>query len=288
MITNTTSSFSASSPPAPPLPQRPPIPPSPSASLAATLASLDGIDATARSVYRRARASGPAFADVAGAVRDVHTMLKHLRVEANDPDSLLNPSGAGGSGDGAASRTSVYARQLRPLIEDCDFELQQLDALLERYGKKEGEEGEMEDGVKDKIMDQRDRDMLALIRTRLANQKTNLNLFLNMVQLRNRDQGQRMLGDADADTKAEPPSPSLPPRPQAARTVEEDARLDDIKRKVDAVAERLFRKASSSRDGGPVREADEDMWLRFKRELEREGFSSTVLTRNKVSVKPFL
>lgn len=59
--------------------------------------------------------------------------------------------------------------------------------------------------------------------------------------------------------------------------------LDRIKDKVDEVAKRVF----SRRDSGF--EDDEDrVWKEFKAELEKEGFSSTVLKQHKVCLNDFL
>ena len=220
--------------------------------------SIAAVDANARNLYRRARASGPDFGEIATVVRSLHTVLKHLRVEAEDPDSLLNSN---------QRESSVYARQLTPIVEDCDFTLKQLDTILEKYGLVDSSGDDAERGQANatgngharaiKGMEDRERDMVALIRTKLANQKTNIDIFLDTVQLHN---------------------PSRAPRPLDLENTD-DRQLNSIKDKVDAIASRLFRRRGS----GANSENEEDMWQQFCSELVAEGFSSEVLRKNKVS-----
>lgn len=198
-----------------------------------TTVPIGAVDAIARALFRRAKTAGPEFADIATAVRRLHTVLKHLKAEAEDPDSLLN----------AGSSATVYARQLTPLVEDCDFTLKQLDTILEKYG-----------GVT--RLEERERDMVAMIRTKLANQKTNIDMFLDTIQLHNPGKAQRIVD-------------------------EQGGNLDDIKDKVDAIAARLF----ARRDSG-IGDDEEDLWQQFRSELEKEGFSKEVLRKNKVLFNP--
>ncbi|OLN87124.1 hypothetical protein CCHL11_08952, partial [Colletotrichum chlorophyti] len=196
--------------------------------------SLGTVDAFARTLFRRAKTAGLEFADVATAVRRLHTVLKHLKAEAEDPDSLLN-----------SDASSVYVRQLTPLVEDCDFTLKQLDTILEKYGE----------ATK---LEERQRDMVAMIRTKLANQKTNIDMFLDTVQLHNPSKAQRIVD-------------------------EQGGNLDDIKDKVDAIAARLF----ARRDSG-IGDDDEDLWQQFRVELEKEGFSKEVLRKNKEVLRAYI
>lgn len=196
-----------------------------------TFPNLGAVDAFASDLFRRAKAASPEFAEVATAVRRLHTVLKHLKVEAEDPDSLLNSSGA-----------AVYARQLTPLIEDCDFALKQLDTVLENYGRVDR-------------LEERERDMVDMIRTKLANQKTNIDMFLDTVQLHNPTKAQRIVD-------------------------EQGGNLDAIKDKVDTIAARLFARRDSGIGGD--HNDDEDLWQQFRTELEKEGFSREVLRKNKV------
>lgn len=225
--------------------------------------SIAAVDANARNLYRRARASGPDFGEIATVVRSLHTVLKHLRVEAEDPDSLLNSN---------QRESSVYARQLTPIVEDCDFTLKQLDTILEKYGLVDSSGDDAERGQANatgngharaiKGMEDRERDMVALIRTKLANQKTNIDIFLDTVQLHN---------------------PSRAPRPLDLENTD-DRQLNSIKDKVDAIASRLFRRRGS----GANSENEEDMWQQFCSELVAEGFSSEVLRKNKEVLRAYI
>lgn len=226
-----------------------------------SISSISAIAATARGLYRRAKISGPEFADVAPVVRALHTVIKHLRAEAEDPDSLLNSS---------QHESSVYARQLTPIVEDTDFTLKQLDTILEKYGSYPSDQGS-EDGDSPrrnranssvKRMEDRERDMVQLIRTKLANQKTNIDIFLDTVQLHNPTRQHQPVDLDRAD----------------------DKQMNDIKDKVDAVAARIFQRRARARlSGDAPDESHEDMWQQFRIELVKEGFSGDVLRKHKVS-----
>lgn len=230
-----------------------------------SVASISALAATARNLFRRAKISGPDFAEVAAVVRSLHTVIKHLRAEAEDPDSLLNSS---------QQESSVYARQLTPIVEDTDFTLKQLDTILEKYGSYpsdySNEDGEnvrrdMATAGKQQIED-RERDMVQLIRTKLANQKTNIDIFLDTVQLHNPSRQHRPVDLIHADDKQQ----------------------NSIKDKIDAVAQRLFQRRAKARAVGDIAdESEEEMWQQFWAELVKEGFSSDVLRKHKVSFRFF-
>ncbi|KAF6807668.1 hypothetical protein CSOJ01_08032 [Colletotrichum sojae] len=200
-----------------------------------TTIPIGAVDAIARALFRRAKTAGPEFADIATVVRRLHTVLKHLKAEAEDPDSLLN----------AGSSATVYVRQLTPLVEDCDFTFKQLDTILEKYGGADR-------------LEERERDMVAMIRTKLANQKTNIDMFLDTIQLHNPGKAQRIVD-------------------------EQGGNLDNIKDKVDAIAARLF----ARRDSG-IGDDEEDLWQQFRAELEKEGFSKDVLRKNKEVLRAYI
>jgi hypothetical protein len=207
--------------------------------------SIESVGALARGLYRKALTAGPDFTDIAAAVRALHTVLKHLRAEAEDPDSLLSLANYRANGE-----NSQYARQLTPIIEDSDFTLKQLDTIIGKYGNL-GESAE--EPRRPKQMESREKDMMALIRTKLANQKTNIDLFLDTVQLHNPVKSRGTLENAN------------------------DQQLEAIKDKVDAIATKLFQGKDSAGS-----EDEEELWQQFRVELEKSGFASHVLRRNKV------
>jgi len=231
----------------------------PNGSNTSTASSIESLDAFARQLYRRARTAGHAFAEIATVVRGLHTILKHLRVEAEDPDSLLNTSPTGDN------RNSLYARQLAPIVEDCDFTLKQLETILEKYGGSGDSADDTETSYTDggrraggrrgKEVEEREKDMIALIRTKLANQKTNIDIFLDTVQLHNPVKARRALQNTDAE------------------------QLDAIKDQVDEIATKLFH---NRRDATSGEEDEDELWQQFSTELEKAGFSSEVLRNNKV------
>lgn len=224
-----------------------------------SISYISSVAATARNLYRRAKISGPEFADIATGVRPLHSVLKHLRAEAEDPDSLLNSDGY---------ESSVYARQLTPIVEDTDFTLKQLDTILEKYGSYPSDGESPDNGRRErantsaKRMEDRERDMVALIRTKLANQKTNIDIFLDTVQLHNPTRQHKPVDLEHAD----------------------DQQMNKIKDKVDVVAARLFqRRARAAASGDAAQESEDQMWQEFWAELVKEGFSSDVLRKHKVS-----
>lgn len=131
-----------------------------------TVQYIDAVDALARNLYLRAKQSGLPFTDVADAVRNLHRILRHVRIEAADQDSLLN--------NADASSTSLYARKLSTHVESCGFALAELETLLGRYG----------DGRAIMAEDERLRDnKLFEMKQKLDDEQHGLDLFLDAVQL---------------------------------------------------------------------------------------------------------
>lgn len=225
-----------------------------------SVSPISAVAATARNLFRRAKISGPEFTDVAAVVRSLHTVIKHLRAEVEDPDSLLN---------GTQQESSVYARQLTPIIEDTDFTLKQLNTILEKYGSYPSDQsnGDGDTIQRERVtnsgnkMEDRERAMVQLIRTKLANQKTNIDIFLDTVQLHNPMRQHQPVDLERAD----------------------DRQMNAIKDKVDAVAARLFQRRARARLSGDAADDSEEMWQQFWAELVKEGFSGDVLRKHKVS-----
>lgn len=208
--------------------------------------SIESVDAFARQLYRRARNAGTDFVDLAIAVRNLHTALKHLDAEGKDPDSPLRQPSQG----------SVYARQLKSLVEDGDFALKQVNTLLERHGESTGNAQELGSGVARRDSDSAERARkIDLIRGDVISQTLKIDIFLDTVQLHNPAKTQRVLETADGQ------------------------QMDVIKNKVDTIANRLFRER---KDQSPVEVDEDELWQSFKSELEKEGFSPDVLRQNKV------
>ncbi|KAJ9150864.1 Nipped-B-like protein B [Pleurostoma richardsiae] len=231
----------------------------------ASASSIAAVDASARDLYRRARSLHPELTSVATVVRSLHTVLKHLRAEVEDPDSLLNSR---------QHETSVYARQLTPIIHDCDFTLGRLGTLLDRCGGGGGGGGgdrnlrcDASEGLAVQPRpsatgaDAEDHE-ITLIRTELENHTTNIDAFLNTVQLHNPTRSHASLDLDHADAR----------------------QLHAIKDKVDVIAARL----SNRRGSAGSSDADEDMWQQFRAELVSEGFSGDVLQKNKEILRAYI
>ncbi|KAI1093228.1 hypothetical protein F5B19DRAFT_154593 [Rostrohypoxylon terebratum] len=226
-------------------------PPAPGASVSASRilpTDIERVDAFARKLYKRARAAGPDLDEISTAVRSLHTVLKHLKFETEDPDSLLCVDGS-----------AVYARQLTPILEDSEFALKQLDTILEKkYGG--GEVGMQMDGERGwTMLESREKDMIGMIRSKLANQKLNIDMFLDTIQLHNPSKSRRMVDTNSAD-------------------------LDSIKDKVDVIAARICQRKNSNL----ADENEEEVWERFRDGLESAGFSREVLRKNQDVIRAYI
>ncbi|XDG00387.1 hypothetical protein ABKA04_000002 [Annulohypoxylon sp. FPYF3050] len=226
-------------------------PPAPGGSIPASRilpADIERVDAFARKLYKRARAAGPDLDEISTAVRSLHTVLKHLKFETEDPDSLLCVDGS-----------AVYARQLTPILEDSEFALKQLDTILEKkYG---GGDGSMQmDGEKGwTMLESREKEMISVARSKLANQKLNIDMFLDTIQLHNPSKSRRMVDTNSAD-------------------------LDSIKDKVDVIAARICQRKNSNL----ADENEEEVWERFRDGLESAGFSREVLRKNQDVIRAYI
>ena len=216
------------------------------------LAAIDHVDSFALKLFKRVRNAGSEFEDIAFVVQNLRTVLRHLRIEAGDPESLLN-----------ADDSTVYARQLRSIIEDCEFHLKQLDTIMEMHSGQPGGRDDVGSPTKHRTrmdgdmgwtMGSFERDKIDLIRQKLINEKLNIDIFLDTIQLHNPSKSRTMVDTSRAD-------------------------LDSIKDKVDAIAASICQRRDFV-----LNENEEDLWLRFRNELEREGFSKDVLRKNQVSL----
>ncbi|KAI0103829.1 hypothetical protein GGR51DRAFT_243619 [Nemania sp. FL0031] len=225
----------------------------------AIVASIDSLDAFSRKLYRRARNASSNFENAATVVRDLHTVLKHLKVEAEDPESLLN-------GDSSA----LYMRQLTPIIEDTEFAFKQLDTILEKYfdggSDTSGISGVSEHRVlvndSDKgwtMLDSVELEKIDLIRGKLASQKLNIHMFLDTIQLHNPSKSRQLVDTNSTD-------------------------LEAIKDKVDVIASRICQRQNS----GFSESEDDQLWEQFRDALEDDGFSKDVLRKNQDVLRAYI
>lgn len=201
----------------------------------------------ARRLYKQCRNAGGEYLEISREVRGLHTVLRHLKYEVEDPESILN------------RERNRYGRELAPIIGDCDYTLKQLDELLQKYGRL----GREKDGSGKRLWDQirfgsAEMDELGSLRMKLINHKTSITVFLDTIQLH---ESGRM--SATLDVHGE--------------------QLDAILDKVDKVAARMGNRMDG---GGSVLttydDDDKEVWKQFRRELVAEGFSSDVLMAHKV------
>ncbi|KAK5994439.1 hypothetical protein PT974_04913 [Cladobotryum mycophilum] len=197
---------------------------------------IDAVDAYARTLFVRAKQSPtPSIAsDVSLAVQQLHLALRHLRIEAADPDSLIN-----------SDHGDTYSRQLKPIIDGSESALRLLEHILDRYG-----------AVGDHVIDGMS-EGVAAAKSKLAHEKTVIDVFLDLVQL-------------DHVSNAAVVDGSQPG-------------LEAIKDKLDIVAQRLF-----ARRGNGMADDDDSLWQDFRTELEKEGFSSKVLREHKDVLRAYI
>jgi hypothetical protein len=207
------------------------------------------VDEFALRVFQRAHASGPPFAGLAAALRNLKKELGHLHCEAEDPESLLNHPGLASQ----PGRSAAYAREFTSLVEDSDLVLTKVDTILKKYGDDDSNGVRPNGRRSDAELQERD-SRIDLLQKEVTSQRVKIDVFLDTVQLHNPSKNQQVLDNIGDDE------------------------LERIKTKVDAVASRLFRNKNS-----PVEGPTDDMWQEFKEELEKEGFSKEVLRKNKVS-----
>jgi hypothetical protein len=178
------------------------------------------------------------YDEVSREIRGLHTVLKHLKYEIEAPDSLLN-------GD-----SSIWGRQLAPMIGDVDSTLRQLDGMLQKYDRFIA--GTPSNGVR---FGSNEMDQSGNIRARIITHKTSLTVFLDKLQLH---ESGKMPTTLDS----------------------RDGQLDTILDKVDSIASRMNHKSGNIMI--THENDDQQVWKQFRRELIAEGFSSSVLLQHKV------
>jgi hypothetical protein len=125
-----------------------------------------------KTLYRECRSAGGEYNEISHEVRNLHTVLRHLKYEVEALDSPLNRD------------RSIWTRQLAPTIADCDSTLKQLDALVLKYASNGAAGGSGRPRFGSDEMDQ-----LGAIRVKLISQKRTLTAFLDSIQLPQSDMG---------------------------------------------------------------------------------------------------
>lgn len=229
-----------------------------------TLASVEAVVAQARSVYQRARGSGPRYSNVTAAVRALYSGLEDLHTEARNPASLFHSA--------ALQHDSVFLLQhLTPVLGDCASALQQLDCIVGNYGPKRSSTttDHANDTVAPAEFVGREEQVLASVQAKLESQTTDIAAVLNSVKLH---QPGGRLPSSSASSLLPPISPVLTP---------DEQQLEDIKGKADAVAARLASNQYLVGSLGPV--SPEELWNVFRTELAFENCTDDILDRHKVS-----
>jgi hypothetical protein len=202
----------------------------------------------ARRLYRQCRNAGGEYLEISREVRGLHTVLKHLKYEVQAPESILNRD------------RSLYAKELAPIISDCELTLRQLDDLLLKYDRlgKDGGGGKLLAKIR---FGSAEMDQLGDIRLKLINHKSSITVFLDTIQL-----GESRRMSATLETHSE--------------------HLDLILDKVDKIAARMGQRAGSIMTA--YDDDDKEVWKQFRRELVQEGFSSEVLQQHKDVLRAYI
>lgn len=208
-----------------------------------------------KNLYRKCRDAGGEYDEISREVRGLHTVLRHLKYEVEDPDSTLNRD------------RSVWGRQVAHIVGDGDATLRQLDGLLQKYGRLGRDSSGSGSPSSPRVMWDRVRfgsnemDQLGAIRVKLISHKTSLTLFLDTIQLR---EGKKM----------------------STALNDHGGQLDVILDKVDSIAARMGQRPQSVMT--TYDDDDKEVWKQFRRELVSEGFSSSVLKQNKEVLRAYI
>lgn len=202
-----------------------------------------------KALYRKCRSAGGEYDEISREVRGLHTVLRHLKYEVEAPESPLNRD------------SSIWGRQLAPIIGDCDYTMRELDGLLMKYGRLATNSAGASSPTSTRILWDRvkfgsnEMDKLGAVRVKLISHKTSLTLFLDAIQLR---QNGKMAATLD----------------------NHGGQLDIILDKVDKIATKMQTKGGSVMTN--YDDDDKEVWKQFRRELVAEGFSSDILQQHKV------
>ncbi|KAL3423255.1 hypothetical protein PVAG01_05002 [Phlyctema vagabunda] len=219
-------------------------------SFGASPADIAAVVKFCRACYRKCKQASGEYLEISREVRGLHTVLRHLKYEAEAPESLLNRD------------QSMYGRELAPIIQNCDFTLRALENLIQKYGRLGDGSPSSPRVLWDKIkFGSNEMDELGDIRVKLISHKTSLTLFLDTIQLQQAGKVSSTL-----DTQS--------------------GQLDMILDKVDGIAARMCQRAGSIMTS--YDDDDKEVWKQFRRELVAEGFDSAVLHKHKDVLRAYI
>lgn len=174
--------------------------------------------------------------------------MRNLKDEIEDPASILN------------RENSNSAKELVPIIGNCDATLQQLDGLLQKYCNINGEPGlaRLWDRMRFGTTEMEE---LAEIRMKLMNHKTTITVFTDAVQLKETGRLATQINKHGGHLETH------------------GSQLQSILDKVDGIAVRMGQQAGSRMTA--YDNDDTDVWRQFRRELIDSGISSELLIKYK-------
>ncbi|KAF4635357.1 hypothetical protein G7Y89_g2745 [Cudoniella acicularis] len=210
----------------------------------------DIIDVTnfCKALYRKCGDAGGEYDEISDEVKGLHTVLRHLKYEIEDPESLLNRD------------RPEWGGQLDLIICDCDATLRQLDDLLQKYGRLNSNRKESRSSKSEiRRFNSIELDQLGTIRVQLVSHQTGFTQFLDILQLQQSNNATIVLDN-------------------------EEGQLNIILDKVDAIAARMGHKSSKTNSI----DSNDIGWNQFQKELVAAGFSDTILQQHKDVLRAYI
>ena len=188
-------------------------------------------------------------------VLSLHVVLRRLEHEVEKPENLLNGVRSG----------EPYKEHLQVIVNGCQRVLRELDQVLKKYNAlSEKERRGKRLWQKIKFGNGKMADM-AEMRAKLTSYTSAMSLFLDMVSMGAMGRVERQINDTGGDLK-------------------------EIKVAVNGIAAHLM--PGSNRHEGSVLTAyagdDRAVWKEFRRELVKDGFSSSVIRKHKRLIKAYI
>ena len=267
--------------------------------------AVEAIDSQLRSLYRCFRDFGPNNPHLTTAIRQLHSVLKGLRLEAREPYGPLNTASPAFSG--------VFSRQLTPILNECDASLKVFATIVRKYrptldSRRSNSYGSTTSTGSNSSSDisghsfgtpvsvtlsplvpldyvgKTTDDQLAVVRSRFITHATRLASLLETMKSPRAPYPTTPAPSLHAQS----PSPTSstphisPPISPISPLPSDDDELETIKDRIDAIAVRLAHQdlvSSSQFNTASINE----LCSVFYTELTYEGFSSNTLSEYKVS-----
>ncbi|EPE04075.1 hypothetical protein F503_04923 [Ophiostoma piceae UAMH 11346] len=274
--------------------------------------AVEAIDSRLRSLYRGFRDFGPNNPQLTTTIRQLHSVLKGLRLEAQEPNGPLN----------AASPTysDASSRQLTPILKECDASLKVFATIVGKYrptlDSRSNSFGSITSADSNSSSDisghsfstpvsvtvsplarvlpvdyvgQTTDDQLAVVRSRFITHATRLASLLEAMKSPRPPYPSAPATSyfqSSSPTRMSSYSPHISP-PISPMPSDDDDGLETIKDRIDSIAVRLAHQDLVSASLFSTASIDE-LWNIFYTELTYEGFSSNTLSEQKDILRAYI